>query len=94
MNDWTGNPPLRPLDELAAFDAMRRFLEIWWEVGGRSEDNIAVILGSTNRTQGTDAHASQGAPLDEALWNDWRDAVTTVLQNGSAPDRDPLANGS
>lgn len=41
MSNWTGSPPLRVLDELAAFDAMRRFLEIWWEVGGRSEDNIA-----------------------------------------------------
>jgi hypothetical protein len=29
--------------------------------------------------------------MDMALWDDWRDAVTTVLSEGSAPDRDPLA---
>lgn len=82
------------MDELAAFDAMRRFLEIWWEIGGRTEDNIANILSSTNRTMGADATAPQGGPGDQALWNDWRDAVSLVLKNGSAPDRDPLANGS
>ena len=90
MTDWTGEP-LRTLDELAAFDAMRRFLEIWWEVGGRSEDNIATILGSTNRTGGADGSTQQGAPVDMALWNDWRDAVTKVLSKGSAPDLGPLA---
>jgi hypothetical protein len=90
MDDWTGEP-IRALDELAAFDAMRRFLEIWWEVGGRSEHTIATILGSTNRTYGPDSSAPQGPPIDIALWNDWRDAVTMVLSKGSAPDRDPLA---
>jgi hypothetical protein len=90
MNDWTGEP-IRTLDELAAFDAMRRFLETWWEVGGRSEDNIATILGSTNRTNGASSSAPQGPPIDMALWDDWRDAVTKVLSKGSAPDRDPLA---
>jgi hypothetical protein len=93
MDDWIGSPPLRTLDELAAFDAMRRFLEIWWEVGGRSEDNIAIILGASHRTRGLDANARQGAPLDQALWDDWRDAVSLVMRNGSAPDKDPLAKG-
>jgi len=94
MDDWTGSPPLRTLDELAAFDAMRRFLEIWWEEGGKSEDNIANILSSTLRTLGPDRSSAHGAPNDRALWNDWREAVSLVLRNGSAPDKDPLANGS
>jgi hypothetical protein len=90
MTDWTGES-LRNLDELAAFDAMRRFLEVWWEVGSRSEENIATILGSTNRTRGPDRSAPQGPPLDVALWDEWREAVTTVLNNRGGPDRDPLA---
>lgn len=94
MDEWTGSPPLRTLDELAAFDAMRRFLERWWEVGGRVEDNIATILSATNRTMGLDVSSPQGAPIDRTMWEDWRDAVDVVLRNGSAPDKDPLANGS
>jgi hypothetical protein len=87
MNDWTGGPT-RTLDELAGFDAMRRFLEIWWERGGRSEDQLAVVLGSLNRTNAS--ILGPGAPLDIALWNDWREAVTLILERGSAPDHDPL----
>lgn len=87
MSEWIGEPT-RTLDELAAFDAMRRFLQIWWEIGGRSEDSIAAILGSANRTHGIE----QGAPLDIALWHDWRDAVTNVLTLGSKSDFDPLAD--
>jgi len=93
MSDWIGTPPLRTIDELAAFDAMRRFLEIWWEVGGRTEDNIATILGALNRTHGSGGGDPQGSPLDQAMWEDWREAVGTVLSNGSAANKDPLANG-
>lgn len=90
MSSWVG-PPLRVLDELTAFDATRRFLEIWWEVGGRSEDNIAAMLSAMNRTLDIGPEARQGAPLDQAMWSDWRDAVTVVLAGGSAPEHDPLA---
>lgn len=90
MSDWTGEP-IRTLDELAAFDAMRRFLETWWELGGRSDDNIAGLLGSLNRASGSFDATPHGPPLDIALWDTWRDAVTVVVQAGSAPDRDPLA---
>lgn len=90
MSDWTGEP-IRTLDELAAFDAMRRFLETFWELGSRSDDNIAGLLGSLNRSSGSDALAPHGPPIDIALWDDWRDAVTTVLRVGSAPNCDPLA---
>ncbi len=59
------------------FDAMRRFLEIYWERGGKASDDIAVLLGSLNRDEG-----SQSLPLDAAMWEDWLDAVS-----GSAPSR-------
>ena len=88
MSDWIGEPT-RTLDELAAFDAMRRFLEVWWERGGRSEDQLARVLGSLNRTH--HSILGPGAPLNIALWDDWRDAITLILERGSAPDRAPLA---
>ena len=88
MSDWTGKPT-RTLNELEAFDAMRLFLEKWWVVGGRSEDQIAVLAGSLTRTN--DSILGPGAPLDIALWDDWREAVSTILQRSSAADRDPLA---
>ena len=61
---------------------------------GRTQDDIALILSATNRTNGAEAGAPHGSPIDHALWNDWRDAVSLVLRNGSAVDHDPLANGS
>lgn len=94
MNDRTGTPPLRPLDELAAFDAMRRFLETWWEVGGKSEDVIANMLSSMERTRGAGGSASSGPPRDLALWDDWREAVSFAFHNGSAPSNDLVISDS
>ena len=88
MSDWTG-APMRTLNELDAFDAMRLLLEKWWEAGERSEDQIAVLLGSLNRTN--TSILGPGAPLDIALWEDWRDAVGTILERGGGAARDPLA---
>lgn len=64
--DFPG-PLKAELDELEAFDAMRLFLEAYWQRGGKSSDDIAVLLGSLNRTT--------GPPLDLAQWYDWREAV-------------------
>jgi hypothetical protein len=58
------------LDEKAAFEAMRHFLETYWERGGRSSDDLASLLGSLN----TDRWADD-APADPAMWRDWMDAV-------------------
>ena len=74
--DWPGNP-LRDLDELQAFDAMRTFLEAYWERGGKASDDLAVLLGSLSR----DAYTN-GLPLDAALWGDWLDAIDGVISNG------------
>ncbi len=40
---------MRDLDELEAFDAMRKFLEAYWERGGRRSNDLAVLLGSVHR---------------------------------------------
>jgi hypothetical protein len=72
MSEWTGEQ-LCYLDELEAFDAMRTFLETYWERGGRQSDDIAVLLGSLNRDVAPD-----GLPLDAAQWSDWRRAVDSV----------------
>jgi hypothetical protein len=71
--DWQA-PDHRTLDELVAFDAMRIFLETYWEEGLRASDDIAVLLGSLSR----DAWAN-GQPLDLALWDDWRAAVDAAV---------------
>ena len=60
-------PRLSPSD---AFDALRHFLEAYWERGERSSDDIAVLLGSLNRDVTRD-----GGPVDAALWEDWLNAV-------------------
>jgi hypothetical protein len=73
---------------------MRRFLEIWWEVGGKSEDVIAIMLSSMERTRAPDGSASSGPPRDLALWDDWREAVSFALHNGSAPGNDSVINDS
>ena len=61
-----------------AFDSMRRFLEAYWERGGRQSDDIAILLGSLNRDE-----AIQSLPLDAAMWDDWLAAVSEGLRNSS-----------
>lgn len=61
--------PHSQFDESVAFDAMRLFLEAYWERGDRQSDDLAVLLGSL-QPLGTD-----GMPLDQALWSDWIYAV-------------------
>ena len=67
--DWAGST--REIGELQAFDAMRAFLEAYWERGGKQSADLAGLLGSLNR------HI--GPPLDVALWYDWKEAVDLVL---------------
>ena len=50
-----------------AFVAMQNFLEAYWERGGRSESEIAILLGSLQ--------GAPGATADPAQWGDWLDAV-------------------
>lgn len=62
-------PPESQLDSRTAFDAMRVFLEVYWERGGRVSDDLAVLLDGLDRLE------SDGLPLDPAMWSDWIDAI-------------------
>ena len=75
MAEWL-DPPLRTLDELAAYDAMRAFLEAYWDRGGRTSEDVAVLLSFLSR----DVWASE-MPSDPAMWQDWREAVDKVSRS-------------
>lgn len=75
MSDWIGDPP-RSLNELEAFDAMRAFLEAYWELRGKRPDDIAILLSDLNRDIWAD-----GMPGDPASWNDFRQAVSRVIES-------------
>ena len=68
-----------------AFDAMRAFLEAYWERGMRSDEGLANLLSNLNRSVW-----SNGGPGDPAMWSDWRKAVA-LIRNASGSNRlDPL----
>ena len=86
-DSWTGE--LCPdLDELAAFDAMRAFLEAYWERGLRSDDGLAMLLGNLNRSVWAD-HGT----ADPAMWQDWKEAVALIKRRPGGSMVDPLAAG-
>ena len=63
MTEWIGKP-LRDLDEIGAFAAMRAFLEALWERGGRRSDDIATRLSSIDR-----GLIGNHPPLAAAQWS-------------------------
>ncbi|WP_200945629.1 hypothetical protein [Methylobacterium sp. Leaf456] len=69
-SDVKGSDPITVDD---AFEAMRVFLEAYWNRGDAKSDDIAVLLGSLNRNR----EAGIG-PLDPAQWEDWLDAVSSI----------------
>ena len=73
MSDWIGPAP-RSLSELAAFDAMKQFLEAFWERGRRESEDIALMLSFLSRDV-----LANGMPADPAMWSDWRAAVDKVV---------------
>ena len=57
-----------------AYRAMFEFLDAYWKRGGKSEDQIACLLGSVQ-------YGDQLGPTktaDPACWDDWVDAVAKV----------------
>ena len=64
---------LGDLQPVEAYDAMCLFLEAYWERGGRSSDDIAILLGMICRNKGADL-----PPIDIAQWDDWLQAVKAV----------------
>lgn len=86
-NGWTGK--LSPtLDELAAFDAMRAFLEAYWERGLRSDDGLASLLGNLSRSVWKDRSTA-----DPAMWQDWKEAVALIRGSTGGTSIDPLESG-
>ena len=84
MTDW---PPDKQtaIDQLTAFDAMRAFLEAWWERGERSSDDVAWLLSAMNR-----GLTSDGGPVDAAMWSDWLDALQLARRRDPETLTDPL----
>jgi hypothetical protein len=56
-----------------AFDAMRYFLEAFWERGARSSEGVGFLLSAMDGSMTRD-----GGPIDSAQWSDWLDAVRKV----------------
>ena len=70
--DYPGDETPR-LSTRQAFDAVRQFLEAYWERGLRSSEDIAILLSSMDGEMTHD-----GRPLDAAQWTDWLEAVRKV----------------
>jgi hypothetical protein len=84
QSPWPGD--LTPtLDALTAFDAMRAFLETYWERGNKTSDDLAVVLGNLNRSIWSD-----GRPSDPAQWDDWKAAISKVSVFPRNSTKDPL----
>jgi hypothetical protein len=67
------------LTENEAFEAMRRFLQAFWERGGSNpESDLVDVLSWT----ASDVWAD-GVTSDPAQWDDWLSAVRSVR---AAPD--------
>ena len=56
-----------------AFDAMRYFLEAFWERGSRSSEGVGFPVERYGWSATRD-----GGPIDSAQWSDWLDAVRKV----------------
>ena len=56
-----------------AFDAMRSFIEAYWERGLKSSDDIRLLLSAMDGS-----FSGDGRPSDPAQWDDWLEAVSKV----------------
>ena len=65
----------RMMDASEAYDAMFLFIERYWERGGKTSEDLAVLL--TNMDRGRD----KGLPLDQAQWYDWLEVCDKILQS-------------
>lgn len=62
------------LDERQAFEAMRVFLQEFWERNNRDVD-LALVLSDIQIEPHGDTH-------DPAAWSDWLNAVARALAKG------------
>jgi len=58
------------------YDAMRFFLEMVWRRLGKTDEEIALMLGALKW--------ADGAPVDPTMWEDWLVAVQ-VARSGRTP---------
>jgi len=64
--DFMGDPRNAcSFDKEVGFEAMKLFLEAYWERGGRTSDDLAVLLGSLD--------------IDPAQRSDWAAAIRRAL---------------
>ena len=61
-----------------AYECMFHFLDSYWKQGGKSDDQIAILLGGMPLR-------SDGGSADPAMRSDWLDAVRAVTGKGPAP---------
>lgn len=60
-----------------AYECMFHFLDGYWERGGKSDDQIAILLGGM-------ALRPDGVSADPAMMSDWLDSVRAVTGKGPA----------
>ena len=53
------------LTERSAFDAMRAFLEEWWQLTNHDEQ-LGILLSAMDGSL-----TSDGLPIDPAVWSSW-----------------------
>jgi hypothetical protein len=80
LPEWTGPgaPKLDELPELSAleaYDAMRLFIEAYWERGLNESKDLRLLLSALNRETRI---WSDGGPGDPAMWSDWLLALGKV----------------
>jgi hypothetical protein len=53
-----------------AYQAMRAFLEAYWARGGRTDEQIAILISGMT--------GGAGETADPAMWGDWIEAIGVV----------------
>lgn len=71
-------PGVQELSIREAYECMFRFLDSYWERGGKADDQIAILLGGM-------ALSSDGIPMDPAMMSDWLQSVRAVTGKGPSP---------
>jgi hypothetical protein len=75
VRDEPAPSDLPTLDAVEAFDAMRSFLESYWDEGGKAEEELLHLLSSIERDA---AIRPDGGTLDPGQWSRWVEAVRNV----------------
>ena len=71
---------MKKLTILQAFEAMKCFLDAYYERGKGQEEQIGVLLGGLQFLE-------DGDTADPAQWHDWEESVEKVLSPGYAPSK-------